>query len=87
MKKGPATTTTTSKTNLPPAQGKTFNPAHYVRPGLSEADVLEIKAGFDLFDTDQGGSIDTNCTYLLTQNSRPQWSLLDLTPRTQSFSK
>lgn len=61
MKKVPATTTTTSKVNLPPAQGKTFNPGHYVRPGLSEAEVLDIKAGFDLFDTDQGGSIDLNC--------------------------
>lgn len=61
MKKAPATTTTTSKVNLPPAQGKAFNPGHYVRPGLSEAEVLDIKAGFDLFDTDQGGSIDLNC--------------------------
>lgn len=70
MKKGPAatTTTTTAKaTTLPPAQGK-FNAAHYVRPGLSEAEVIDIKNAFDLFDTDQGGSIDTNCTFRLTQN-------------------
>ncbi len=44
---------------LPPAQGKHFNAAQYVKPGLSEAEVEEIKAAFDLFDTDQGGSVDT----------------------------
>lgn len=44
---------------LPPAQGKHFNASQYVRPGLSEAEVEEIKAAFDLFDSDQGGSIDT----------------------------
>ena len=42
------------------APGKAgFNAADYVRPGLSEAEVAEIKHAFDLFDTDQGGSIDT----------------------------
>lgn len=51
-----------NKAPIPEAQGKKFNPAAYVRPGLSEADVVDIKAAFDLFDTDQGGSIDTNCT-------------------------
>ena len=53
-----------NKQVLPPAQGKGFIPSTYVRPGLTEADVIEIKAAFDLFDTDQGGSIDTNCIYL-----------------------
>ena len=42
------------------APGKAgFNAADYVRPGLSEAEVAEIKHAFDLFDTDQGGSVDT----------------------------
>jgi hypothetical protein len=37
MKKAPvATATTTAKTPLPPAQGKNFNPANYVRPGVDE---------------------------------------------------
>lgn len=61
MKKAPAATATTAKTPLPPAQGKSFNPANYVRPGVDEQEILNIKAAFDLFDTDQGGSIDTNC--------------------------
>jgi len=55
-------------TPLPPAQGKGFRPAEYVRPGLSEEEVLEIKAAFDLFDTDQGGSIDTKGNFNLIQN-------------------
>ena len=37
---------------------KGFNAADYVRPGLSEEEVNEIKHAFDLFDTDGGGSID-----------------------------
>ena len=49
MKKGaPKPVSTSSK----------FNAAAYVRPGLSEAEVSEIKHAFDLFDTDQGGSVD-----------------------------
>jgi hypothetical protein len=49
--------------NLPPAQGKAFNPANFVRPGLTEAEVVEMKAAFDLFDTDQGGSVDLKGNY------------------------
>ena len=30
----------------------------YVRPGLTEDEVEEIKEAFDLFDTDGSGSID-----------------------------
>lgn len=68
MKKGPATTTPATQGKgapLPPAVGK-FNAAHYVRPGVSEADILGIKEAFDLFDTDLGGSIDLNCTFHIT---------------------
>lgn len=68
MKKGPTTAATTTKAPLPPVQGKGFNAANYVRPGLTEADILDIKQAFDLFDTDQGGSIDTNCTSILIKN-------------------
>lgn len=35
-----------------------FDPKGYVRPGLTEDEILEIKEAFDLFDTDGGGSID-----------------------------
>lgn len=45
-----------------PAQKAGFNAENYVRPGLSVSDIEEIKKGFDLFDTDQGGSIDTKGT-------------------------
>lgn len=85
MKKGP--TPATTKAPLPPAQGKTFNAGNYVRPGVSEADILDIKAAFDLFDTDQGGSIDTNCNYIVMKNSKQQWSPLVSKIRMQSFSK
>lgn len=37
---------------------KGFNAAAFVKPGLGEAEVMEIKKAFDLFDTDQGGSVD-----------------------------
>lgn len=63
MKKAPVTTVAAGKSSLPPAQGKTFNAASYVRPGVTEAEIVDIKTAFDLFDTDQGGSIDTNCNY------------------------
>lgn len=36
-----------------------FDPGHWLRLGHSEETVHEIKTAFDLFDTDQGGSIDT----------------------------
>ena len=41
-----------------PAKGNKFNAAAYTKPGVSEAEVNEIKHAFDLFDTDQGGSVD-----------------------------
>jgi hypothetical protein len=44
---------------------KGFNAANYVRPGLSLSEVEEMKASFDLFDTDQGGSVDAKCTYII----------------------
>ena len=39
-----------------------FKAQDWVRPGLSVEQVSEIKEAFDLFDTDQGGSIDTKGT-------------------------
>lgn len=59
---------TPSTQNLPPAQGKLFNAASYVRPGLSQAEVEEMKAAFDLFDTDQGGSVDLKGNSSLMQS-------------------
>ena len=54
MKKGAP-----AKSAPSPARGKGFNAADYAKNGLSEAEVNEYKQAFDLFDTDQGGSIDT----------------------------
>lgn len=46
----------------PPAKGK-FDAKAYAKDGVSEDEVNSIKQAFDLFDTDQGGSIDIkgNC--------------------------
>ena len=41
-----------------PAKAPAFNPSKFVRPGLNEDEVAEIKEAFDLFDTDGGGEID-----------------------------
>lgn len=41
----------------PPAKGK-FDAKAYAKNGVSEDEVNQIKLAFDLFDTDQGGSID-----------------------------
>ena len=38
---------------------KEFNPKNYEKNGLTEDEVLEIKEAFDLFDTDNSGTIDT----------------------------
>lgn len=37
-----------------------FDAKKYERPGLTEDEILEIKEAFDLFDSDQSGSIDIN---------------------------
>lgn len=41
------------------AKGKAFDAKQHEKPGLTAEQVTEIKAAFDLFDTDSGGSIDT----------------------------
>ena len=43
----------------PPAKGK-FDPKSYTKHGVSEEEINNIKQAFDLFDSDQGGSIDIN---------------------------
>lgn len=44
------------------ANKKEFNAKAYEKPGLTAEQVGEIKVAFDLFDTDNGGSIDTKGT-------------------------
>ena len=46
------------KKGAPKPTGSKFNAASYAKPGLSEDEVAEIKHAFDLFDSDQGGSVD-----------------------------
>lgn len=59
MKRGGATNT---------AKSANFNAKSYVKPGLSEDEVIEIKDSFDLFDIEKSGSIDPKCTVVMTQN-------------------
>ena len=54
-----------------PAKGGAFDAKRYAQGGVSEEEVVQIKAAFDLFDTDQGGSVDINGTIDSIQNSRP----------------
>lgn len=44
---------------VPSAKGQ-FDPKPYAKNGVSEEEVTAIKTAFDLFDSDQGGSIDIN---------------------------
>ena len=53
-----------------PAKGG-FDPKAYAKNGISEEDVVAIKAAFDLFDTDQGGSVDIKGNSPIIQNSKP----------------
>lgn len=45
-----------------------FNPKSYVREGLTETDIIEIKEYFDLFDRKQTGSITSKCKSLTIQS-------------------
>ena len=56
-----------AKAPAPAAKGK-FDPKAYCKDGVSEEEVTQIKAAFDLFDTDQGGSVDINGNSALIQN-------------------
>ena len=48
-----------AKSQAPPAPVKgAFNPKDYAKNGISEDEVIVVKQAFDLFDTDQGGSVD-----------------------------
>ena len=41
-----------------------FDPSPWTKLGHAEETVVEIKNAFDLFDTDQGGSIDTKGNFI-----------------------
>jgi len=61
-----------SKVKAPAAKAPTpapaknvFDPKQWAKNGVTEEEVTAIKTAFDLFDTDQGGSIDIKGTFLV----------------------
>jgi hypothetical protein len=46
----------------PPKKSNNWRAEDFVTPAANLAVVNEVKEAFDLFDTDQGGSIDTKGT-------------------------
>jgi hypothetical protein len=57
MSKAPAKGS--AKQTTAPVPAKTgFDPKSYAKNGVSEEEVVACKTAFDLFDSDQGGSID-----------------------------
>lgn len=50
------------KAPAPASKTAAFNPKTYVKNGLSEDEVMEVKEAFDLFDIEGCGSIDPKCT-------------------------
>jgi hypothetical protein len=57
MSKAPAKPTGKPATTSAPAKSG-FDAKSYAKNGVSEEEVTAHKLAFDLFDTDQGGSID-----------------------------
>jgi len=53
-----------------PAKGGAFDAKAWAGNGVSEEEVANIKQAFDLFDTDQGGSIDIKGIISLMQSSK-----------------
>lgn len=49
-------------TSAPP-KASGFNAKDYVRVGVNEEEINDIKLAFDLFDTDGGGAIDPRGKY------------------------
>ena len=70
MSKAPAKGQPKGTTPQPPAKSG-FDPKAYAKNGVSEEEVNTVKAAFDLFDTDQGGSVDIKGKTNTIQNSRP----------------
>ena len=57
-----------NKSSPPPAKSspspakKSFDVKAWAKNGVSEDEVAQAKQAFDLFDSDQGGSVDINGT-------------------------
>jgi len=52
------------KTAATPTKNSAFDGNKYVKPGVTIEDVNTAKQAFDLFDSDQGGSVDINCNLI-----------------------
>jgi hypothetical protein len=52
------------------SQKAAFDPKVYAKNGVTEDEVTASKAAFDLFDSDQGGSVDIKGTPPPMQNSK-----------------
>ncbi len=70
MSKAPAKGQAKATAPQPPAKSG-FDPKAYAKNGISEEEVNVIKQAFDLFDTDQGGSVDIKGNPSPIQNSKP----------------
>ena len=56
-----------TKASQPPTKPK-FDTKPYERPGLTEADILEIKEAFDVFDREHIGLINPKGTICLIKS-------------------
>jgi len=54
-----------------PKKGAAFDPKAYAVNGVPEEEIVAAKQAFDLFDSDQGGSVDINGISFNMQNLRP----------------
>ena len=62
-----------AKTTAPPAPAKSgFDPKAFAKNGITEDEVTVIKTAFDLFDTDQGGSVDIKGNTSFIKSSKQQ---------------
>ena len=60
-----------SKSSAPAPSAKGgFDPKAWAKNGVSEEEVQSAKQAFDLFDTDQGGTVDIKGIDLVMQNSK-----------------
>ena len=58
------------KSSTPVPSKGAFDAKRFATSGVSEDEVNNIKAAFDLFDSDQGGTIDIKGTSFPMQSSR-----------------
>lgn len=63
MSKAKPTTTQPAKSAPAPPAKAGFDPKAYAKNGVTEEEVLAAKTAFDLFDSDQGGSVDIKGTF------------------------